>query len=240
MRYFRRGVVIACAGSPASHPSDRLIVDRTRATRLDNSLTGAPGDVAHPQSEDEVGLVTTVTDDPHVAGDVDLVRRPAGAPSAGGLLGTRRSGWAAGRLRRDEAIRGGAHHGVSHHARHQHCDRAELQHRWFAVAGARGLGHPDVLAASLDNHPPRRRGRRKRNPIGLLCGRLRQWGAAVAVSPLPDPVNVGCPEELTVLETARSIDDPMVRQPDISLIQRELGWQPAPVGATGRPPPSPP
>jgi dTDP-glucose 4,6-dehydratase len=60
---------------------------------------------------------------------------------------------------------------------------------------------------------------------------------------LAGPVNVGCPEELTVLDIAQSIieatgsrsditfiarpvDDPMVRRPDISLIQRELGWQP--------------
>ncbi len=66
---------------------------------------------------------------------------------------------------------------------------------------------------------------------------------AVAASELAGPVNVGCPEELTVLEIAqtiveatgsrspitfidRPIDDPMVRRPDISLIQRELGWQP--------------
>jgi dTDP-glucose 4,6-dehydratase len=66
---------------------------------------------------------------------------------------------------------------------------------------------------------------------------------AVATSTLVGPINVGCPEELTVLEIAQSIleatgsrspitfidrpiDDPMVRRPDISLIQRELGWQP--------------
>jgi dTDP-glucose 4,6-dehydratase len=66
---------------------------------------------------------------------------------------------------------------------------------------------------------------------------------AVAASELAGPVNVGSPEELTVLGIAESIveatgsgspitfidrpiDDPMVRRPDISLIQRELGWQP--------------
>ena len=66
---------------------------------------------------------------------------------------------------------------------------------------------------------------------------------AVAASALAGPVNVGCPEELTVLEIAQSIveatgsrspitfidrpiDDPMLRRPDISLIQREVGWQP--------------
>jgi dTDP-glucose 4,6-dehydratase len=67
---------------------------------------------------------------------------------------------------------------------------------------------------------------------------------AVAASRLTGPVNVGSPDEMTVLELARSIvaatgsrspivfvdrpiDDPMVRRPDITLIERELGWRPA-------------
>ncbi|MBA3529072.1 MAG: GDP-mannose 4,6-dehydratase [Propionibacteriaceae bacterium] len=67
---------------------------------------------------------------------------------------------------------------------------------------------------------------------------------AVAASQLSGPVNIGCAEEMTVLAIAESIveatgscspisfierpvDDPMVRRPDISLIERELGWHPA-------------
>ncbi len=66
---------------------------------------------------------------------------------------------------------------------------------------------------------------------------------AVAGSTLPGPVNIGAPDELTVLELAREIiavtgsssdirfvarpvDDPAVRRPDIGLIGRELGWRP--------------
>ncbi len=62
-------------------------------------------------------------------------------------------------------------------------------------------------------------------------------------SDLPGPVNVGNPREATVLEIAetvrrlagsssdivfvpRPVDDPSVRQPDISLARRELGWEP--------------
>lgn len=58
-----------------------------------------------------------------------------------------------------------------------------------------------------------------------------------------DPVNVGNPDEFTiselaglVMEETRSsvaprflplpVDDPVVRQPDISLARRELGWSP--------------
>jgi dTDP-glucose 4,6-dehydratase len=59
-----------------------------------------------------------------------------------------------------------------------------------------------------------------------------------------DPMNIGNPNEFTVLELARTVlrltgstseirhhplpeDDPTVRQPDITLARRELGWEPA-------------
>jgi dTDP-glucose 4,6-dehydratase len=62
-------------------------------------------------------------------------------------------------------------------------------------------------------------------------------------SDLPGPVNIGNPYELTMLELAERIkelskseseivfiprpeDDPSVRQPDITLAKRELGWEP--------------
>jgi dTDP-glucose 4,6-dehydratase len=62
-------------------------------------------------------------------------------------------------------------------------------------------------------------------------------------SDLEGPVNIGNPHELTVLDLAKWIrdlagstseiefiarpeDDPMVRQPDITLAQKELGWSP--------------
>ena len=62
-------------------------------------------------------------------------------------------------------------------------------------------------------------------------------------SKLPGPVNIGNPRELTVLQLAEMVrdlvgstspvefidrpqDDPMVRQPDVTLARRELGWEP--------------
>jgi dTDP-glucose 4,6-dehydratase len=62
-------------------------------------------------------------------------------------------------------------------------------------------------------------------------------------SDLPGPVNIGNPHEVSVLHlaetikrlvgsdseitfVARPVDDPSVRQPDISLARRELGWEP--------------
>jgi len=66
---------------------------------------------------------------------------------------------------------------------------------------------------------------------------------AVAGSSMQGPVNIGSPDEMTVLELARRVievarspsgiefvprpvDDPMLRRPDIGLIGRELGWRP--------------
>src|ERR1700712_5369634 len=66
---------------------------------------------------------------------------------------------------------------------------------------------------------------------------------AVAASDLAGPVNVGSPDEMTILRIANEIvavtgsrsgirfvelpvDDPLVRRPDTTLIEREVGWRP--------------
>jgi dTDP-glucose 4,6-dehydratase len=73
---------------------------------------------------------------------------------------------------------------------------------------------------------------------------------AVAASELAGPVNIGSPDEMPVLELARSIvsmtgsnstisfvarpiDDPTVRRPDTALAREQLGWQPAVSWAEG-------
>ncbi|WP_111764970.1 NAD-dependent epimerase/dehydratase family protein [Nakamurella deserti] len=73
---------------------------------------------------------------------------------------------------------------------------------------------------------------------------------AVAGSELAGPVNIGSPDEMTVLQLAREViaaagstsgirfvarpvDDPAVRRPDTRLIERELGWRPEVDWATG-------
>jgi dTDP-glucose 4,6-dehydratase len=66
---------------------------------------------------------------------------------------------------------------------------------------------------------------------------------ALAESGYHEPVNIGNPNEFTLLELAREVisatgsnseivyealptDDPQVRQPDITLAQEVLGWEP--------------
>jgi dTDP-glucose 4,6-dehydratase len=73
---------------------------------------------------------------------------------------------------------------------------------------------------------------------------------AVAASDLAGPINVGSPDEMTVLQIAQEIigaagsssgirfiapvvDDPKVRRPDTTLIETMLGWQPCVDWPTG-------
>ena len=79
------------------------------------------------------------------------LRRPAGAPAAGDLLGPRQPDRPARRLRRGEALRRGADDGLPPPAGRRHGDRAHLQHLRAAHAPARRPRDPDV-------HPPGARG----------------------------------------------------------------------------------
>ena len=73
---------------------------------------------------------------------------------------------------------------------------------------------------------------------------------ALAESDVTDPVNIGNPAEMTILEVAQAIitatgsssrivhrplpvDDPKVRQPDIARARKQLGWEPEVTFADG-------
>ena len=93
-----------------------------------------------------------------------MLRRPAGASAGGDLLGQRESGGPALLLRRKQALRRGAHHGVPPQARRAHQHRAHLQHlRPAHEAGRRprGAGLPRPGAARRAHDGLRRRARRR-------------------------------------------------------------------------------
>ena len=106
------------------------------------------------------------------------VRRPAGAPAARDLLGSRQSDRPARRVRRGEAVRRGAHDGVPPAAGRRHRDRADLQHVRPSHATARRSRDPHV-------HSPGARGeavdgvRQRRADAELLLRRRPR--------PRPDP-----------------------------------------------------
>jgi UDP-glucuronate decarboxylase len=79
--------------------------------------------------------------------------------------------------------------------------------------------------------------------LNCLNGVFGQWTDSVPVLYISGPVNLGNPSERTVLDLAQKIieltgsqskivflplpgDDPIKRKPDISVAQKELGWEP--------------
>ena len=102
------------------------------------------------------------------------VRRPAGAPAAGDVLGPRQPDRPARRLRRGEALRRGADDGVPPPAGRRHGDRPDLQHLRPADATERRSRDPELP-------PP---GARREAADGL---RRRLADAELLLRRRPDP-----------------------------------------------------
>ena len=172
------------------------------------------------------------------------LRRSAGASAAGVLLGPREPDRPARRLRRGQALRRGADDGLPPPAGRGHGDRADLQHLRPADAPARRPRDPDLHApgaAGQADHGLRRPASRRARSVTSTI-----WSTGSSGSPSPgyhQPVNIGNPNEFTLLELAEAVievtgsrseivfealptDDPQVRQPDISLARELLGWEP--------------
>ena len=94
--------------------------------------------------------------------------------------------------------------------------------------------HPEILTAL---------GLRAGDPVRLVGRRETAGIVALAESGEHDPVNIGNPDEYTLLELAEAVievtgssseivyealpmDDPKVRQPDITRARDLLGWEP--------------
>ena len=172
------------------------------------------------------------------------LRRPAGAPAAGDLLGPRQPDRPARRLRRGQALRRGADDGLPPPAGRRHRDRPDLQH--LRAADARRT------TAARSRRSCARRSRAGRSPCSATGRQTRSFCyvddlvrgiIALAESGHHDPVNIGNPNEFTLLELAETViaitgssseivyealptDDPQVRQPDIALARELLGWEP--------------
>ena len=258
MQRFSHAVVTGGAGFLGSHLCDRLIADGVRVTCLDNFLTGSPDNVAHLRSDQRFRLDRTdVTDYLHVPGPVDLVLHFASPASPADYLRlpieTMKVGSYWGHVNPvgprgvyDEAKRFAEALTTAYRTTHG-TDTAIV--RIFNTYGPRmraddGRAIPTFLRQALDGEPLTVAGDGRQTRSVCYVDDTVDGVLAVAASDLAGPVNVGCPEELTVLEIAESIlaatgsrspitfverptDDPMVRRPDISLISRELGWSPS-------------
>ena len=182
---------------------------------------------------------------PH-PGRLDLggLRRPRDPPPAGGLLGERQPDRPARRLRRGQALRRGADDGLPPPAGRQH-----LHRRGSSTPTARGCG-PTTAARSRPSCA--RPSRTSRSPSSATAARrgasatstTRSDGlVALAESDVHLPVNIGNQDEYTLLQLAETVievagsrseivfeplpvDDPKIRQPDITRAKQLLGWEP--------------
>ena len=187
---------------------------------------------------------------------VDLrgLRRPARPPAERGLLGQRQPDRPARRLRRGQALRRSHDHGLPPLPRRRDAHRPHLQHLRPAHAAA-------TTAASCRTSSRRRCAARPITVYGdgvadaELLLRRPTWSKASCAScarTTTDPVNVGnprrddrscsSPSASSALTGSKSeivyqplpVDDPKVRQPDITLARRVLNdWQPV-VSRRGR------
>ena len=120
--------------------------------------------------------------------------------------------------------------------------------RIFNTYGARMRPHdgraiPTFLRQALSNRPITVFGDGSQTRSFCYVDDLVAGIVALAESGAHDPVNIGNPDEYTLLELAEAVievtgasseivhealptDDPQVRQPDITLARAELGWEP--------------
>ena len=148
------------------------------------------------------------------------------------------------RLRRGQALHRGAHHGPPPHAGDRRGHRPDLQHLRSPPAARRRPGGVQLPPPGDAGRAPDRLRRRQPDPEPLLRGR-RGPGPPRPASTRgsPGPVNIGNPDEYTVIELARTViellgsssviehrplptDDPTRRRPDITVARAELGWEP--------------
>jgi nucleoside-diphosphate-sugar epimerase len=106
-----------------------------------------------------------------------------------------------------------------------------------------GRAVPTFIAQALAGEPLTVHGRGEQTRSLCFVDDLIEAFWRLLGSDLQDPVNVGNPEEVTVLQLAeiirdavgshsevvfieRPVDDPEVRSPDISVARSHLGWEP--------------
>ncbi len=120
--------------------------------------------------------------------------------------------------------------------------------RIFNTHGARmrpddGRAIPTFASQALTGRPVTVAGDGSQTRSIMYVDDLVEGVVRLLRSDLAGPVNIGNPHEVSVLELARTVrrlvgsdseivfvprpeDDPTVRQPDIALARRELGWEP--------------
>ena len=172
------------------------------------------------------------------------LRRPGDPPAARGLLGQRQPDRPARRLRRGQALRRGADDGLPPPAGRRHGDRQDLQHLRGENAAPRRPRDPDLPAPGADRTGRSRSSatgpRRAASATSTTSSRASsRWPnpASTTRSTSATPTSTRCsswprrssrsPESSSeIVYEALPVDDPKVRQPDITRARELLGWEP--------------
>jgi dTDP-glucose 4,6-dehydratase len=121
----------------------------------------------------------------------------------------------------------------------EHLHRANLRHLRSADAPTRWAGDPDVPPAGAERDARDVFGDGSQTRSFCYADDLIRGLVLLAESEVHEPVNLGNPAEMSLLEMAELIiecseivfeslpvDDPRVRQPDITRARQLLGWEP--------------
>ncbi len=134
------------------------------------------------------------------------LRRPLCPPAARGLLGQRQPDRPARRLRRGQALRRGPHDGLPPLPRRRHGDRPDLQHLRAPDAAARRPRVPTFLRQALQGRPLTVFGDGSQTrSFCYVDDLIRGIVAPGRVRLSTTPVNIGNPDEFTLLELAEAV-----------------------------------
>ena len=140
-----------------------------------------------------------------IASTSEVYGDPQGAPAARDLLGPRQPDRAARRLRRGQALRRGADDGLPPPAGRRHGDRPDLQHLRPRMRPHDGRAIPTFLRQALQDRPITVFGDGSQTRSFCYVEDLIRGLIALAESGHHDPVNIGNPDEFTLLELAETV-----------------------------------
>src|SRR5271166_3209725 len=228
-------VVTGGAGFLGSHLCDRLLAEGLRVIAIDNLITGSPDNVAHLAGNPDFRFIRqNVSEFIFVPGKVDYVFHFASPANPIGPRGVY-----------DEAKRFAEAMTMAYHRFHGMDTKIV---RIFNTYGPRmrlrdGRVVPSFISQALNNEPLTVFGDGSQTRSFCYVSDLIEGIFRLAMSKNHGPINIGNPVEMTIKQFAEKIleitgatggityrelpiDDPKVRQPDITRARTLLGWEP--------------
>jgi dTDP-glucose 4,6-dehydratase len=240
-RTIRRAVVTGGAGFLGSHLCEHLLARDVEVVCLDNFLTGTPENVLHLVDSPGFRLIRCdVTDYVHVPGPVDLVLHFASPASPLDYLKMPIETLKVGSLGTLHTL------GLAQEkdARYVLASTSEVYGDPLQHPQAEDYwGNVNPVGQALDGRPLTVAGDGSQTRSICYVDDTIRGILAMAFSDHAGPVNIGNPDELSMLRLAQwvveltgssspieyielPVDDPKVRRPDTTRAEQLLGWRP--------------